>query len=60
MALNPHGVEFKRLILRIEQALLAQVQLRTLLAEADETVTDRRQELRTAKARLKRTQRRPR
>ena len=60
MALNPPSVELTRLMLRIERALGAQAHLRILLADANETVTGRRRELRVAKARLKRVQRRPR
>lgn len=49
--------EFERLMLQIERDLLAQAQLRALLTVADKTVADDRQQLRTVKARLKRTRR---
>jgi hypothetical protein len=45
---------FTGLILRIERGLLAQAQLRTLLAAADTTVAGHRQELRSLKARIAR------
>ena len=43
-----------RLILRIERDLLAQAQLRVLLAAADTSVAGHRQELRSLKARMAR------
>ena len=49
--------EFKRLILQIERDLLAQAQLRILVAAADTTIAGDREELRTVKARLGRTER---
>lgn len=52
---TPHRTQLKRLILQIERDLAAQAQLRTLLTVADATVADDRQELRTIKARVKRT-----
>jgi hypothetical protein len=54
---NTDRAVFKRLILQIERDLLAQAQLRILLAVADTTVAGDRQELRTVKARIGRTQR---
>ena len=56
MALNTQSVEFERLMRGIERALITQAQLRILLADANETVTVRRRELRAAKARVKRAQ----
>ena len=54
---NTDRAVFKRLILQIERDLQAQSQLRILLAVADTTIAGDRQELRTVKARLGRTQR---
>jgi hypothetical protein len=48
-------VKFRKLILRIERDLLAQAHLRALLTVADDTVVDRRRELRNLKARLGRS-----
>ena len=50
--------KFKQLILQIERDVLAQAHLRMLLTTADTTVADHRQQLRTVKARIKRTTRR--
>jgi hypothetical protein len=50
--------KFKQLILQIERDVLAQAHLRMLLTTADTTVADHRQQLRTVKARVKRTTRR--
>ena len=47
--------KFKQLILQIERDVLAQAHLRMLLTTADTTVADHRQQLRTVKARIKRT-----
>jgi len=44
----------RKLMLQLERALVAQGQLRTLLNAADETVADRRRELRNLKARFAR------
>jgi hypothetical protein len=46
--------ERRRLILQIERDVLAQVQLRTLLAVADATVAGRRRDLRNLTARMAR------
>ena len=54
---NTDRAVFKRLILQIERDLIAQAQLRILLAVADTTVAGDRQELRTVKARIGRTHR---
>jgi hypothetical protein len=51
------SAEFKRLILQIERDLLAQAQLRSLLADSDITVANHRQKLRVVKARLERARR---
>jgi hypothetical protein len=52
---TPHRIQFQRLLLQIERDLVAQAQLRTLLTAADKAVAEDRQELRAAKARIKRT-----
>ena len=44
----------RKLMLQLERDLVAQGQLRTLLNAADETVADRRRELRNLKARFAR------
>jgi hypothetical protein len=49
--------EFDRLVLQIERDLVAQSRLRTLLTTASTTVADHRQELRSVKARIKRSKR---
>ena len=54
---NTDRTVFKRLILQIERDLLAQAQLRILLAAADTTIAGDREELRSVKARIGRTQR---
>lgn len=54
---NTDRAVFNRLILQIERDLLAQTHLRILLAAADTTIAGDRQELRTVKARLVRTER---
>jgi hypothetical protein len=54
---NTDRAVFKRLILQIERDLLAQAQLRILLAAADTTIAGDQEELRTVKARLGRTER---
>jgi hypothetical protein len=46
-----------RLALRVERASLAQAQLRTILAAADEALAGYRRELRNAKARIARRSR---
>jgi hypothetical protein len=46
--------ELKQLMLQLERDLVAQSQLRTLLAHADSAVATRRQRLRLIKARIKR------
>jgi hypothetical protein len=46
----------RRLILQLERDLTAQARLRLLLTTADAIVAGRRHELRTVKARIKRTQ----
>ena len=61
---NPHTIpsltlvadriELQRLILQIERDVVAQANLRTLLAAADATVVGHRHELRTVQARIKR------
>jgi hypothetical protein len=55
MAITDYA-ELKQLMLQIERDLLAQAQLRTLLADADTTITVRRKRLRVIKARIKRAQ----
>jgi hypothetical protein len=52
---NTDRAVFKRLILQIERDLLAQAQLRILLAAADTTIAGDREELRSVKARIGRT-----
>jgi len=47
--------DFKRLVLQIERDLAAQASLRTLLTAAGTTVSSHREELRTVRARIKRT-----
>jgi hypothetical protein len=54
---NTDRTVFKRLILQIERDLLAQAQLRILLAAANTTIAGDREELRSVKARIGRTQR---
>ena len=44
----------RRLVLQLERDLVARAQFRTLLTAADETVADRRRELRNLKARFAR------
>jgi hypothetical protein len=46
--------ELRRLHLRVERAVLAKQQLRSLVSEADETLATVRRDLRNAKARLAR------
>ena len=57
MATTNRPTEFRRVILKIERDLVAQAQLRALLAVADKTVADDRQTLRTVKARMQRARR---
>jgi hypothetical protein len=54
---NTDRTVFKRLILQIERDLLAQSQLKILLAAADTTIAGDREELRSVKARIGRAQR---
>jgi hypothetical protein len=49
--------EFRRLILHIERDLMAQANLRALLAEGDTTLARHRQDLRAVTARMKRARR---
>jgi hypothetical protein len=48
--------ERRKLILQLERDLMDQARLRLLLTGADATVAGRRHELRTVKARIRRTQ----
>jgi hypothetical protein len=48
--------KFRKLILRIERDLLAQAHLRALLTAANDTLADRRREMRNLKARIERSQ----
>ena len=52
---TPHRTELLRLILQTQRDLVAQTQLRTLLAVAEKTVAEDRRQLRAFKARIKRT-----
>jgi hypothetical protein len=55
MAPVTEHAELRRLHLRIERALLAQRQLRSLLTEADVALATQRRELRNLQARVART-----
>jgi hypothetical protein len=50
---------FAQLMLQLERALVAQSQIRALLTAADETVANRRWELRNLEARMARRSPRP-
>ena len=51
---STNRAEFKRLILKIERNLFAQIHLRTLLTALDKAYAEDQQELRAIKTRIKR------